>query len=722
MLLLQNDILEMVARGEPLAVTTAALCIRVEEMLPDVVCSILSVDDHGRLHPLASPGLPPEFSASFDGLEVGPDVGSCGSAIFLGESVEVVDIATDPRWKPYAWLALPLGLKACWSTPIVGRDGKVLGAFAFYFRRPRAHTLKEAEVVQASIHLCAIAMERDQQAAAQHRLAYRDMLTDLPNRAAFNAATARYGEGSSYCWALLIIDLDNLKTVNDTFGHKAGDGLLRAAAERIQAGAAPHRVFRLGGDEFAVIVEGDLVSAMPNAIADQILARLTDPVQCDGHLVSPRATIGCAAAKPGIPVDEVRQNADFALYHAKETRRGGTVVYTPGLGTSMNRRLGAIRDVGAALRDGRIDAHYQPVVRLDTGEIVGLEALFRVRTPDGQIIPAGDYFEATTDIHTATRLTRCMLDIVARDVRAWLDQGIWFQHVGINVSTADFQGGDLHDVIRQSFEREDVPLHHIILEVTEITYMGQDGAIALEIQKLRESGLKVALDDFGTGFASLTHLLSVPVDIIKIDKSFVARMEPESRSAAIVEGLLTMASKLGIRVVAEGIENPMQAEMLRTFGCALGQGYLYARPVDRQTITAMLSDKAQKRDPDLALAAGTTTEQLAATLDQTPPEAERLVRYAILLCGEDWRVVSERRQLGRFSSRAAAFQCALRLAREANASGAAVELLHADAAGELKSFYLTQEDHEGREFPAEDMSETSEHAPRPSIRKAAAGG
>lgn len=688
-LLLQNDILEMVARGEPLAATAEALCVRVEALLPGVVCSILTVDDDGLLHPLAAPGLPRAYAAAFDNLPIGPDVGSCGAAIYLKQPVEATDIATDPRWAPYAYLPLAIGLRACWSTPILSKDGDVLGAFAFYFRQPRAHTHQEAEVVQASIHLCAIALERDQQAAAQYRLAYRDILTDLPNRAAFNAASIRRADEDAP-WALLLIDLDNLKTVNDTFGHRAGDCLIRAAAWRIEKAAGANKTYRLGGDEFAVLIEGPSADD-PVAVAERIVENLHEPVDCDGHLAAPRATIGCAVAAADAVPEDVRQNADFALYHAKETRRGGAVLYNPDLGGAMSRRLTAIRDVGVALQEDRIDAHYQPVVRLDTGEIVGLEALFRVVTKTGEVIPAGDYFDATTDIYTATRLTARMLDIVARDVRAWLDQGIWFQHVGINVSSADFQGGDLHELIRQAFAREDVSLQHIILEVTETVYMASDGLVANEIQKMRANGLKVALDDFGTGFASLTHLLSVPVDIIKIDKSFVARMEPESRSTAIVEGLLTMAGKLGIKVVAEGIENQMQAELLRNFGCTLGQGYLYARPVDRRKITALLSEKAQKRDPDLALAIGLVPDQLTESLDRQADGDGRLIRYAILLCGEDWRVVSERRQFGRFPNRAAAFQCAMRLAREANASGATVELLHADTGGELKSFYLTDQ-------------------------------
>ena len=689
MLRLQNDILEMVATGEPLAATTHELCLRVQEILPDVVCSILTVDPNGRLKPLAGPSLPQDYVAALEGLEIGPNVGSCGSAIYLDEAIEAVDIATDPRWSAYAELPLALGLRACWSTPIHGRDGAVLGAFAFYFRQPRIHTAKEEEVVRASTHLCAIALERDYQAAAQYRLAYRDMLTELPNRAAFNLAFAETTSSSVEPSALLIIDLDNLKTVNDTFGHRAGDFLIQAAAQRIESAATPHATFRLGGDEFAVLIQG--TEARPGRLeplAQDILATLAKPVDCDGHLTIPRATIGGAAAS-GDASEDLRQSADFALYHAKETRRGGFVAYSADLGSTMTKRLTAICDVGAALQEDRIDAHYQPIVRIDTGEIIGLEALFRVIGPDGRVYTAGDYFEATSDIHTARRLTHRMLNIVARDVRAWLDLGIWFQHVGINAASTDFQDDHLLDVIKAAFDREDVPLEHVILEVTESVYMGQAGeGVARQIQSMRASGLRVALDDFGTGFASLTHLLSVPVDIIKIDKSFVARMEPESRASAIVGGLLGIAAKLGIKVVAEGIETQAQAAQLRAFGCTLGQGYLYSKAVDRAAVTQLLFDKAQKQDPDLP-PAGQRGAPTAKDARELSPAA-RVIRYAILLCGADWRVISERRQFGRFQTRSAAFQCALRLAREANASGAAVELLHADSAGELRSFYLSE--------------------------------
>ena len=689
MLLLQNDILEMVARGEPLTRTARALCLKVEGLVPGVVCSILSVDTEGRLHPVAGPSLPPGFSDAFDGLAVGPNVGSCGAAISLRHPIEAEDIETDPRWTAFKTLPLKIGLKACWSSPIIGKGGEVLGAFALYFRQSRRHTAREARVVQASTHLCAIALERDRHALDQFRLAYQDPLTELSNRAAFNEAIATPRSRLCGSLGLLILDLDNLKTMNDTFGHKAGDCLIQAAAACISTSAAPHRVFRLGGDEFAVLIEGEQACReVVESLARSILKHLAVPVTCEGHQTVPRATIGGAVAAAGETVEDLRQWADFALYHAKETLRGGFVAYSEDLGTTMTHRLCAIRDVGQALNEDRIDAYYQPIVRLDTGEIVGLEALFRVITSSGEVLAAGDYVEATSDVHTASRLTRRMLDIVARDIRSWLDLGIWFQHVGINAASADFQGGVLYAAIKEAFGREDVSLEHVILEVTESVYMAQDGRVAREIETLRQNGLRIALDDFGTGFASLTHLLSVPVDLIKIDKSFVSRMEPDGRSAAIVEGLIAIAARLGIRVVAEGVETRQHADMLEAFGCALAQGYLYSKAVDRKSVTRLLFARAQKRDPDLPMPPQSSVSTASGLETVSGEAASDPVRYAVLLCGSDWRVVSRQRQLGHFSTRAAAFQCALRLAREANAAGRIVELIHAEVGGELRAIRL----------------------------------
>ena len=595
MLKLQNVILEMIAKGDSLVATMTRLCVEVEELVPGSICSILTVDAAGVIHPIAAPSLPQSYSAVLEGVVIGPECGSCGTAAYTRKAVAVFDIATDHRWSAFKHLVVPLGLRACWSSPIIGVDGRPVGMFAFYYRSCRGPTLDEESVVQRCLNLCAIALDRHQHIMELERRVFEDALTILPNRAAFNDALVALDSCPGRDWALFIVDLDNLKDTNDTFGHRAGDWLLKIASRRIAAAAAPDRTFRIGGDEFAIILESTGALQDLEHTAERILAVLAEPADCGGHVVAPRATIGGAAlSAEERTVSSVRQSADFALYHAKEVRRGGFMRYRPELGTNITRRLRSIRDVGTALRENTLDAFYQPVVRLDTREIVGLEALCRMNL-DGEVLPASLFHEATKDVQVAADLTARMMALVAADVRTWLDMGIPFQHVGINVSSADMHSGMLEEVLTDAFEAENVPLKHVILEITESVYMDDSSrAVPKAIEALRAKGLRVALDDFGTGFASLTHLLTVPMDIIKIDKSFVDRLASTDASLAIIEGLIGIGEKLDVRVIAEGVETEDQARLLQAAGCKLAQGYLFSQAVDRHKTTALLLDCAQK--------------------------------------------------------------------------------------------------------------------------------
>ncbi|OEC97214.1 EAL domain-containing protein [Rhizobium sp. YK2] len=592
---LQNAILEMIAKGEPLATTLSALCSKVEAAVPGIAASVLK-SDGVRLSTLAAPSLPASYSAAVDDLKVGPHSGSCGSAAFHGCPVVVTDIETDFRWTHYAAVALPLGLKACWSSPIKSGD-RVVGTFAFYYRESRGPSELEQTIVDACVHLCSIAIEREERVAERQRLTYTDGLTGLRNRAAFDLALRTLAPPVNHGWGIIIADVDNLKMVNDTFGHAAGDALIRVVAERIAAAAGRERSYRLGGDEFAVIVVGEGELDLQSEAA-QILREIELPTDCGGHVIFPAATLGGALATNDINPEQVRQNADIALYHAKEHARGQFVEYHSGLGTALTRRFRAIREVGLALSDNRIEAYYQPIVRLDTREAVGLEALCRMKTHSGDIVAAAHFHEATKDAHVASTLTERMLSKVAKDMRTWLDGGLPLRHVGVNLSAADFRKGGLRDKICRVFEDADVPLEHLILEVTESVYLGQrDHVVADEIKALRLEGLKVALDDFGTGYASLTHLLTVPVDIIKIDKSFIDQTRLGGAGMVIVEGVLSIADKLGIRVVAEGIEDEEQACRLEASGCKLGQGYLFARAMDAMKAGQFLSAHGQRLVP-----------------------------------------------------------------------------------------------------------------------------
>lgn len=591
---IENRILRLIADGASLTNTVEQICLEVEKSSPGAICSVVSVCRAGLLHPLAAPSLAPEYCAAMEGVMIGPEVGSCGVAAYMRRPVLVTDIATDPKWTKYCAFPNSLGLRACWSAPIID-DGEPIGALAVFFPESRAPRDDEMAIFEACVDLCALAMRRHERALERERRASIDALTGLPNRAAFNVALKSLACDDPGSWGLFVVDLDNLKIVNDTFGHRAGDGLLQTASARIAASMSPDVTFRLGGDEFAVIIRRPDALATLDETATRILKCLGAPADCDGNAIVPSATIGGAVVSADDNnAESVYKNADFALYHAKETGRGGFVRFWPGIDTRIVHRKSTIKDVSAALGEGRLDAHYQPVMRLDTHEIIGVEALCRLRKPNGEIVPAAHFRDATSDARVAVELTSRMLEIVARDVRHWIDLGIPFQHVGVNVSTADFYSGDLLGKLESSFGRAGVPLNHIIIEVSENVSIGcRSGAVDRVVERLRSSGIRVALDDFGTGHASLTHLLSVPVDAIKIDQTFVARLRRNDASLAIVQGVIDIARKLDIRVIAEGIETEAQAAQLLDMGCRLGQGYLFSAAVNRDAMTEMLQQGAQ---------------------------------------------------------------------------------------------------------------------------------
>jgi len=583
---LQNLILEMVARGEELRPVMDRLCREVERLAPGSICSILAVDSDGAMRPVAAPGLPDHYNQAIDGLKMGPAAGSCGTAAFRRREVTVTDIQTDPLWADYRQLAEPLGLCACWSSPIVSA-GRVVGTFAFYYREKRGPSDFERDIVSKCLQLCQLAFERDHALRINDRLLYTDTLTGLHNRACFERALIEPSQAGGS--ALLLIDIDDLKIVNDTFGHGTGDSLIRIIASRLAEAAMPHRAFRVGGDELAILA--DTTEVVP--LAQRILDSLRQPADCGGHVLVPSITIGAAIRS----IDDrsgtvMRQNADLALYHGKEDGgRGTLVLYAPELRTRMNRRLRAIDQLRRAIVEERIEARYQPIARLDTGEVLSFEALARIRERDGRIIPAYEFQEAFADARNAAEVTRIMLRAVAADLRLWIDAGITTGRIAVNLAPADFAHGKLAEDVKAIFAEAHAPLDRLTLEITESVYLGRrDVMVQRQMDVLRKMGVKLALDDFGTGYASLTHLIFTPVDTLKIDKSFVDHLteDGEAGGAAVINGLMRIAEKLGMEVVAEGVESVAQRERLVALGCKLGQGYLFAEALDREAVSLLL--------------------------------------------------------------------------------------------------------------------------------------
>ncbi len=569
----QNEILEAIVLGQSLDAVSSLICRGVESLAPGAICSLIRIKD-SQLRPLAAPSLPAAFSQALEGVVIGPDVGSCGTAAWRGVPVEVRDIAGDPLWNDYRALALPLGLRACWSSPILASDGSVLATFAFYYQEPRGPTELERQLVAATLHLGAIAIERSEAEAMNRRLARFDALTGLPNRRSFDVAIAALCAAPDPHFGLLLLGFDRLDSLDVGLEELSSERLVRDVASRLGAIGPDAWAASLGGDRFAVLIEPCRDHAHLREAGLEILAALKQPKDWAAGGIERGVAIGGALYGPdGTTPEVLRQNAELSRAAAKASSHRGYVGFEPALRSAALQRRSMLRDVEMALVDGRIVPHYQPVVRLADRRIVGLEALLRMHLPDGRIALAAEFQGAFSDPRLAYALTSRLFDLVARDAAGWLADGIDFGHIGVNVAMADVFEDDIGDRLDATFSAAGVPLRHLIVEVTEMIIMDDPSHdLADAVERLRKRGVLVALDDFGTGYASLTHLLNFPSDIIKIDRSFIDRMLTDRNSLVIVESLIDIARKLDRRVVAEGIENEAQAELLLDLGCRLGQG------------------------------------------------------------------------------------------------------------------------------------------------------
>lgn len=440
--------------------------------------------------------------------------------------------------------------------------------------------------------------------------ATHDALTKLPNRLLFQErlqqALAGLGEGAGT--GLFLIDLDDFKSINDTLGHDAGDALLIEAAARLSRHAEPDDlVARLGGDEFVVLSPKALSPAAAQAKADLLLAALRAPVEHAGQAISSRASLGIALAPQhdGDPV-ELMKDADLALYHAKALGRNLAVVYEAEMRAAMNARVAICREIGEALAQDRILPFYQPQIVLATGAIDGFEALARWKHPQRGIVPAAAFQRALEDPEASQAIGEAILRKAIADLRGWLEAGIEVPRVWVNLAPGVFRDPHLPQKFLAQLAAAGIPAERFGVEVTETVLLTRNGGDAERALKaLRERGVRVALDDFGTGYASLTHLRRLPVDLIKIDRSFVRHLAEDGEDAAIVRAIINLAADLKLDVIAEGVETREQQQFLLGHGCGFGQGYRYSRPVAASRVPwLMRQDGLLPAEPALSAGRG----------------------------------------------------------------------------------------------------------------------
>jgi diguanylate cyclase (GGDEF)-like protein/PAS domain S-box-containing protein len=428
--------------------------------------------------------------------------------------------------------------------------------------------------------------------------ATHDALTELPNRALFQSQLQRMAsEGGNNRFALLLLDVDDFKQVNDTLGHDAGDALLCTVADRLRRSLrAEDFVARLGGDEFAIILHGVGSSAAACSAAENIVEALREPWLYNGRLSECRVSIGASIRLDASDdLSELLKNADMALYAAKVQERGRIAVFHPVMRAAMQKRTSELALARHALRENLILPVYQPKVELGSGKLVGFEALLRWRHPARGLQLPDTLTTAFEDYELARELTDRILTGVLRDMRCWLDAGLEFGHVAINAAAADFKQKDFAERLLARLDAAAVPRDRFQVEVTETVFLGR-GAEYVEraLKTLSESGIRIALDDFGTGYASLSHLKQFPVDVVKIDRSFLRDIREDAHNAAIIKTVVSLGRSLQIDVVAEGVETPQQQAFLIAQGCRLGQGFLYGKASPAEHIPDLLRSWFEK--------------------------------------------------------------------------------------------------------------------------------
>ena len=442
--------------------------------------------------------------------------------------------------------------------------------------------------------------DRKKMEAELERLALYDSLTGLPNRALFSDRLSHAIErrGRAHATAVYFVDVDRFKRINDSLGHAAGDEVLREVAARIQRMLRPDdTVARFGGDEFTVLCEsvGGVLEAV--GVADRLQREIAQPLRAGGADLRLSASIGIALAEPGEDADCSRlvEDADAAMYRAKERGGARTELFDVAMRERAVDALSIEQELQAALERGELRLFYQPLVSLDTGDMVGAEALIRWEHPDRGLLSPDKFLPVAEESGLIVQVGAWAVGEACRRLRDWdrRNGGPSAFGLAVNLSARELTHPDVVPTVLNAVRRAALDPSRLTIEVTESTAMADRDTGFRALRELSDAGIRIAIDDFGTGYASLDHLREMPADILKIDRSFVAGMAANSPDSALVAAAIAMGRALEMEVIAEGIETSEQVADLRELGCPLGQGYLFARPLPPEELDGLLETDVQ---------------------------------------------------------------------------------------------------------------------------------
>lgn len=525
------------------------------------------------------------------------NMGTIAFAVSVHTGRSFADVLGDAAW--FTPTKIFFGLTGAFLGAVFGRLGLAGSAMfvapllilrftmAFYASRSK-RALDKLRLL--NIQLTSEIARRQQSELSLAHQAKHDALTDLPNRELLRERLAAALARTPI--SLLLLDLDRFKEINDTFGHLHGDRLLQTIGARLSAAlVSEHLIARLGGDEFAIVLYGADLAAAETA-ADALLQALREPFRVNDYPVHVAASVGIVVApRHGTEADELLRHADVAMYRAKETRRS-PVIYDPSHDQYSPRKLALVGELQQAIQDYTLDLYYQPKIALDSGRLVGVEALARWTHAEHGMLGPDMFVPLAERSGLIGQLTAWVVETAVRQAREWLDIGHAIP-VAINVSAHDLQDAVLVDRVEDALRRHAVAPRLLRVEVTEGAMMADVDSARQVLTRLRALGVHASIDDFGTGYASLTYLKQMPVDEIKLDRSFVLEMIANPVDAAIVTSTIDLAHRIGMTVIAEGIEDIATHAQLRALGCDDGQGYYWTAAVPGSQIVPWLMARSE---------------------------------------------------------------------------------------------------------------------------------
>ncbi len=605
-LLGQQRILGLVAGGTNLTGVLQEFCQILESAMKDARCCIMLLDPSRQILEVGSGhSLPGSFRSLLDGISVGLAPGSCSAAAHRKEIMISENIAEDPVWEGLHAAAREHDLAACWSAPIRSvrwaaepeqeDELRVLGTVAFYYQTPRKPTPEELEALDMAGSMAALAMTSTRAHAKVDEQNLYDGPTGLPNRKLFVQQVQQELSGLSpkqHRLGILLLDIDNFKEVNETFGYAVGDFLLQAVAKRLtRARKADDLVARFGNDEFILMMLDSSGSADYRQIASDLLAAVSEPHDFGGQELAVTASLG-ASVYPwdGEDAQTLIRNAENALRTAKEQGGGRHRIYAPTMGANTFEKLQLKMALGYALENRELDLHYQPKISSRTGEIVGVEALARWQHPSLGSIGPTKFIPLAEETGLILPIGTWALRRACEQVKKWRNAGHSSLSVAVNISAPQFRERNFVETVDSALRAAALEPSALELEITESIAMTEVERTMDRLKELESLGLRISIDDFGTGYSSLAYLERFPIHTLKIDRSFIQNLQSQNENKAIVRAVVAMAHYLRLEVVAEGVETAEQAEFLVREKCEILQGFFFARPLPSQECGRLLEE------------------------------------------------------------------------------------------------------------------------------------